>query len=277
MPVAEIAAAFNRLYRNALNYNPIYSSTPFFNALSWADVFELLPTRFQCSANPADLFKRLLSDHSILTDFLFTSFLPRRFYGNIGRYPLQHHFIKQWLAERDNKTISCLDAACGTGEETYSLIRRLFDSGYSAKDVQVEGWTIEPLEVWCARECRFPGNINRETDFRERSSWLFENGYQKSINFYCSDLIYPTSKKKFDLIVCNGLLGGPIINRPQQVEIVVKHLADMLRHGGLLLAADHFHGGWKQHCPQQSLQAVFESNGLSKVESGEGVGGLKLH
>jgi hypothetical protein len=44
----------------------------------------------------------------------------------------------------------------------------------------------------------------------------------------------------------------------------------------MLLAADHFHGGWKQKCPQYELRALFALNGLNPVEIGEGIGALAL-
>ena len=64
LPIAEIGAVFNHLYRSALRYSPILSSTRFHNALSWADVFAVLTPRQQCSANPAILLEKLLTDRN---------------------------------------------------------------------------------------------------------------------------------------------------------------------------------------------------------------------
>jgi hypothetical protein len=71
------------------------------------------------------------------------------------------------------------------------------------------------------------------------------------------------------------LLGGPIINRREDIERVVAQLAGLLAPGGVLLAADRFHGGWKQKCPQSELQALFEHQGLEGVSLGDGIGGKK--
>ncbi|MFH1029530.1 MAG: CheR family methyltransferase [Pseudomonadota bacterium] len=275
LPLTEIAAAFNRLYRSALRYPPILSSTPFYNALSWADVFVGLPPRFQFGVNPARLLENLLGDRNLRTEFLFASFLPRRFYGGFGRYPQQSAFIRQWLGQRQGKPLRCLDAACGTGEESYSLAGLMFERGYAAEQIRVEGWTIEPLEVWAAAHCCFPQDRQREKLFRRETGRLFETGYAARILFSCADLTGPPAAEPFDLILCNGLLGGPILNRFQELERTTGNLAGLLAPGGLLLVADSFHQGWKQKCPQHQLRAFLEMNGLNTFQAGEGIGGLK--
>ncbi|MEI6704871.1 MAG: hypothetical protein WCL71_15265, partial [Deltaproteobacteria bacterium] len=177
LPIAEISRIFNHLYRQALTYPPILSSTPFHRAVSWANVFVSLPLRLQFSNNPAHLLEVLLSDKDLLHEFLFASFLPRRFYGGFGRYPGQTTFILKWLATRrgsGNNKLRCLDAACGTGEDSYGLVNLLMESGFVAKEIEVEGWTLEPLEVWVAAHLRFPYDQKCEAAFRRETSSLFE-------------------------------------------------------------------------------------------------------
>ena len=286
LPIADITAIFNRLYAAALTYPPILSSTPFHHAMSWADAFAALPTQFQFSANPARLLEALLADSTLLTRFLFASFLPDRFYGGIGRYPVQQQFVREWLVTRKTGAVRCLDAACGSGEDTYGLAMLLSEEGFLPAQIQVEGWTVEPLEVWAATHRRFPHNLRREAQLRRATSLLFEQGFETRISFRCVDLtsipLNPPLREGevprtglFDLILCNGLLGGPIINRKDDVERAVGALARLLAPGGILLAADNFHGGWKQRCPQGELRASFERHGLQTVDSGEGVGGVK--
>ena len=351
LPVADIAGTFNRLYRHALTYPPVLSSTPLHSALSWADVFVTLPPRLQFSANPARFLEALLSDQELLTEFLFASFLPRRFYGGFRRYPGQMKFILEWLAtlpqsplgpqfesshkERGHKRLRCLDAACGTGEDSYGLTKLLMETGFAPNEIRIEGRTLEPLEVWSATYCCFPYDQNREAAFRSETSRLFELGYQTSIRFRCADLtevsfnppdtlpplqgegrggdgvdcglsahynhwphpppdlplerggtkgtkhaqFLPSEEANgfslFDLILCNGLLGGPIIHETEELERVVANLARLLAPGGLLLAADSFHGGWKSKCGNVDLKTLFSRAGLKSVDAGEGVGGLK--
>lgn len=275
LPVAEITLAFQQLYRSALTYPPFLPSTPFHKALSWADIFTALPPSFQFSANPARLLEVLLSDHDLLVEFLFASFLPNRFYGGFRRYPRQGEIIRGWLEVRGTKTLRCLDAACGTGEDTYGLASLAMERGFQAEYMQIEGWTIEPLEVWAAAHARFPHDRRREASFREEIAELFEQGFHTCIRVRSVDLLDAPQSEQFDLILCNGLLGGPIMNVSHELEQVVGNLARRLAPGGLLLAADHFHGGWEQKCPQENLRALFKKHGLNVMKAGEGIGGLK--
>jgi chemotaxis methyl-accepting protein methylase len=275
LPIDNVASVFYRLYRSALTYPPILSSTPFHNAMSWADVFVILPPDMQISANPARLLEALLADRTLLTEFLFASFLPARFYNGFERYPRQQEFIRRWLTDRSMKKVRCLDAACGTGEGTYDLARLLFERGFSPEEAYIDGWTLEPLEVWSAATGRFPHDRQREADFQKNTSWLFEREFHSSIHFRCADLLIRTNEEPFDLIICNGLLGGPILHEKEQLNLAIGNLAGLLAPNGIMLAADSFHGGWKQQCPQSELRALFEKNGLNPFEAGEGIGGLK--
>ena len=284
LPIAEVTSHFYSLYRSALSYPPILSSTPFYNALSWADVFVALPPNMQLSANPARLLEALCADRTLLTEFLFVSFFPSRFYKGFGRYPKQMEFIRSWLAERKKETVHCLDAACGTGEGTYELAIMLSESGASSEDVYIEGWTLEPLEVWAAAARSFPHNREREREVRTATLPLMEKGYMRRTIFTCRDIVRPDSppdllrdygQRRFDIILCNGLLGGPILHKKKELELAVCNLEELLAPNGIMLAADSFHGGWKQKCPQSELRALFETNRLKTFEAGEGIGGLK--
>ena len=279
LPLADITAIFNKLYAAALNYQPILSSTPFHNSLSWADSFAALPERFQFSPNPARLLACLLSDSDLMKQFLFASFLPERFYGGVERYPGQQKFIKSWLGRRQKGPLSCMDAACGTGEETYRLATILAETGIQPADLHIEGWTVEPLEVWAAANLRLPNNKHREELLRTTTIALLQHGYGNCVNFSCRDLLASNRLTEgtilFDLILCNGLLGGPIIHEKEQLDLAVQNLVHVLAPGGILLAADNFHGGWKQQCPQSDLRALLGKYGLKYVDTTDGIGGLK--
>jgi chemotaxis methyl-accepting protein methylase len=222
----------------------------------------------------------------MLVRFLFTSFLPDRFYGGIGRYPGQQQFVREWLSSRSAGALHCLDAACGTGEESYGLALLLSEEELLPERIRIDGWTLEPLEVWAATYRRFPHDRRREELFREETATLLERGFQARIRFRCVDLaeisLNPflqddevNGVSQFDLILCNGLLGGPILNDEEQLAQTVRNLTKFLAPDGVLLAADNFHGGWKQKCPQNKLRALFEQYGMNSFEAGEGIGGLK--
>jgi chemotaxis methyl-accepting protein methylase len=271
LPLAEIVSAFYRLYQAALSYPPLVQSTPFYTALSWADAFAALPLRFQNSANPASLLKGLLADQELLKEFLFASFLPRRFYGGFRRYPRQREFMRAWLNNRTERGVLCLDAACGTGEDSYGLALLLLENGRQPEEFRIEGWTIEPLEVWSAAHARFPHDQKRQAAYRRETEEIFRRKANDRILFRTIDLRVSPSGSEFDLILCNGLLGGPILNKPHDVQRVVDRLAWLLAPGGILLAADSFHGGWKQKHPQDWLRVQFESAGLIVGPAGEGI------
>ncbi|MBW4054118.1 MAG: chemotaxis protein CheR [Proteobacteria bacterium] len=275
LPIAEITKIFNRLYCATLDYPPILSSSPFHNALSWADTFVGLPPQMQFSINPSTLLERLLNDRNLLTEFLFASFLPHRFYGGFRRYIGQAVCIRKWLLERKKAGVRCLDAACGTGEDSYGLATLLLERGFDREEMQIESWTIDPLEVWAGAHCSFPHDRQREARFREETAALFERGYEARICFRCVDLTNPPAAAPFDLILCNGLLGGPLLHEAQLVKNIVSTLAGMLAPGGIILAADSFHAGWKRRYPQHLLRIAFEANGLRTFSAGEGIGGVK--
>lgn len=277
LPLGEIQELFHQLYRHSLAYPPILSSTPFHGSPSWADLYAFLPSEFQISPNPARLLERLLEDDGMLQRFLFYSFLPGRFYGGFLRYPGQRAFVREWLKGR-REPLRCLDAACGTGEESYALARMLLEQGRSPASFRIEGWTVEPLEVWGAASGTFPHLPVRTVAFRGETDFLFTAGAQSSLEFRSIDLLEPVTvieNSRFDLILCNGLLGGPILNGRYQLERLVARLAGLLAPGGILLVADSFHGGWKRQHPQEELRALLEAAGLETGEAGEGLVGTK--
>lgn len=297
LPVTEVARCCNHLYTSALTYPPLLASTPFHNALSWADAFAALPPEFQFSANPARLLGALLADRDLLTRFLFASFLPRRYYGGLDRYPAQREWLRRWFQDRPTVPIRCLDAACGIGEGTYRLLALVQESGLSPEAIRVEGWTIEPLEVWAATHVRLPHDRQREESFRQEVAGVFEQGAERSVVFRTVDLLgstiqVPSFSKGglggispisgtpleagFDLILCNGLLGGPIINRRHGLRQAVANLAALLAPGGVLLAADHFHGGWKKQNPGEFLGALCKECGLKVTAAGEGIAAMQI-
>jgi len=211
--------------------------------------------------------------------FLFWSFMPERFYGSgSDRYPGQSATIAEWIQQRNfrGRRLRCLDAASGDGANTYGVARLLVGQGWLPDRFEIEGWTLEPLEAWAAAQGRFPHDPAREALFREETLDCFEQGADTAIRFCCADILNAPGAEPFDLILCNGLLGGPIIHDRRRMDTAVSNLAGLLAPGGMLLAADHFHGGWKQKCPQHELRAVLELNGLVTIEATEGVAALAL-
>lgn len=271
LPITEIRRLFYRLYRAACSDTPLFSSTPFYDCLSWVDCYTGFPAWLQVSPDPARLFELLLDNRHLLIRFLCYSFLPPRFNGaGFGRYPGQLSWIKQLVPDMPKK-LRLLDAACGSGEETWELAGMLSAAGRCVRETSLAGWTLEPLEVWAAQQQCLPHLPERSKEYRQRVQPLLEQGWAKSVRFQVVDLCAGEPfGEPYDLIRCNGLLGGPIINQPQQMRLVVRHLVSSLKPGGWLLVADHFHGGWKKRIPGQQLEQIFMEHGLQIVPCGEG-------
>lgn len=271
LPLAGIRPVFERLFRHVLHYPPILASTPFACATSWAAIVADLPGFMPSYSTPFSLLSLLLADGNLREKFLFWSFMPRRFYGaGSDRYPGQTDFLQEWLKRRSG-SMRCLDAACGDGESSYALAGLLTDSG--CRDCAIEGWTLEPLEVWAAAHRCFPHDLRRQAAYRQATEEFFSTGRHACLSFLQADLMDPPTAEPFDLIICNGLLGGPIIHEVEQMRAIARNLAGLLRPGGILLAADHFHGGWKKRVPTSQLGEMLRECELQVREAGEGVCG----
>ncbi|MGE0919334.1 class I SAM-dependent methyltransferase [Trichlorobacter lovleyi] len=277
LPMTEIRRLFYRLYQHVLSYPAIFGSTPFHTSPSWADCFTGLPVWLQISANPARLLERLLDDQQLLTRFLFFSFMPGRYNGaGFGRYPEQLDWLRQHLKTQPGKNLRILDAACGSGEGTWELAELLAEQGWQPEQAQLEGWTIEPLEVWAAQTQCLPHDPQREKNYQQRVQPLRERGWGERISFRAVDLLAAQIESApFDLILCNGLLGGPIIHQPRPSQQVVMQLAALLAEGGVLLVADHFHEGWKKRVPEAVLGALMEKAGLQARQAGGGLAAIR--
>jgi len=130
--------------------------------------------------------------------------------------------------------------------------------------------------VWAAAHCAFPHDPLRQETFKRWTLPVFARSAERSLSFRQADLLtIPSERRRFHLILCNGLLGGPIINKREKIGRIVENLAALLMPGGFVLAADSFHGGWKRKCPHHEVRALFASAGLAPFEAGEGIGGLK--
>lgn len=279
LPLTEIRGAFNRFFSLALTFSPFLAASPIHTTSNWLDVLEELYPLVR-RANPGNLLRRLITDEELRIRFIFAIFLPRRYGGEFGRYGIQAGFLKRWLVERRSRfagQVSCLDAACGSGEGTYELAMLLVQSGFAADSFQVHGSSVEPLELFAAAHGYFPHNPSRESAYHKRIQPLIAGGAVKRVSFFREDITAPASgaERRYDVILCNGLLGGPMLHAEEELKKAVGGLAERLEPGGILLAADRFHSGWKKVVPEDLLQGIIERAGLSLLPVEEGVGGIK--
>jgi chemotaxis methyl-accepting protein methylase len=272
LPTAEIRSAFRHFFSAALRYPLSDESSPFQVATNWLDLLQRLRLS-QDSVNPAILLKKLVTDESERIRFLFTTFLPHHHGCSFLRYPEQLLFLEDWLRRGKNllsEEVRVLDAACGTGEGTYDLAGLLLKCGIPPRLQQIHGSSLEPLEVFTAAHGSFPHDPERQKRFRTFVDPLFAAHATGNMLFFQDNIMRHPSRdeKPYDIILCNGLLGGPFLHDPEMIETSVAALAKRLKSGGIILAADRFHGGWKKENPPTRIVEIMQRVGL-EVSHGE--------
>lgn len=278
LPVIEIRAALAAFCKLACRYEPFFATTAIATAQSWPDTLARLQP-LTLAVNPTRLLQQLASSEQFRIAFLATLFIPKNFGGSFSRYPQQAEFFSRWLSKEKDRLqgkIAVLDAACGSGEGTYAAAAGVLQLGYSASASLVEGCTLEPLELVAAAHGWFPQDKARTAAFRKIMARLLAQGADRMLRFSQEDLCNPWPKQgKYDVIFCNGLLGGPLMHGKEELAGVIALLAQRLTAGGLLLAADSFHEGWRQKTPPATLADLLAESGLQPFAAGEGVGAVK--
>jgi chemotaxis methyl-accepting protein methylase len=275
IPYDEVRGALIRLCRVALKGE--HSMPPLLEGVhSWLDLLNLLPGDISCM-DPSSMLTRLLTEPDVRKRFLFSLHLPARYGGAFGRYPEQTAFLCDWLnasGEHGLSPIRILDAACGCGEGVYELAALCLETGFTPETLCITGATISPLEIYAAAHACFPHDICREDAFRRFVQPLHESGAALGIRFVAADIQTWRPEEPCHVIVCNGLLGGPMMHGREGVERCVNWLAGNLARGGILLAANRFHRGWHKAFPHAEMERIFQRCGLSCLHVGEGVAGV---
>jgi len=275
LPVKEIQAAFRYLLLRSCRYSPFFPAVPIFSALSWADALERI-NQPCLSYNPARIIAEVSVDQELRKKFLAALFIPQRFGGGFNRYPLQKIYLKEWFSGRNKKGISVLDAACGSGEGVYELAIMIAAAGFHPESAFVHGCTIEPLELAAAAHGWFPEDSGRELSVTRMIESASKRGCPEAISFFREDICRPLENSAlYDVVICNGLLGGPLLHEHARLEAAVKALVGRVTKGGLLLAADRFHDGWRRVVPLDELKLLFVKYGIRLVDLPEGVGGIR--
>lgn len=273
-PLDEVRLAFAALCRAACRFRPLLEATYLYSSATWLDFLNRLQPRLE-RADPSYTLTRLARDGEARLNFLFALFLPRHFGATFERYPRQSRFLAEWLTAQRTRLdgrIRALDSACGSGEGTYDLARTIVDRGYG--EALVHGSTLEHLELFAAAHAWFPHDPERTVAYRERVAPLLAPESPVRFSFYLEE-VAAHSPERFDVILCNGLLGGPLLHDAGELAGAVAALAARLAPGGILLAADRFHEGWRLKVPRERVQALFQGEGLILREIEEGVAGEK--
>lgn len=277
IPYEEVRGALIRFCRVALKgEHPI---PPLVDGVySWLDLLNLLPADIPCM-NPSSMLSRLLEDPDLRKRFLFSLYLPARYGGAFGRYPDQTAFLRDWLKGLEVSRfmpVRILDAACGSGEGVYELAALCLEAGFTPSALCVTGITISPLEIYSAAHASFPHDSSRETQFRRVVQALHLSGAVAGLRFAAADIQMWRSEDQYHVIVCNGVLGGPMMHDREEVMRCVRGLVGNLAAGGILLAANRFHGGWQKVFPHAEMERIFCQCGLRCLDIGDGVAGVIL-
>jgi len=275
-PLAETRAVFEQVLRHGCRFAPLLSGSYLHSSPCWVDLLQKLWPQLG-SADPTPALRRLAEDGAARTAFLFALMLPKHFGGGFDRYQQQALWLAGWLEEKAGSFqggMRLLDAACGSGEGTYQTARLLVDAGLGLESA-VHGSTLEPVELFAAAHMFFPHAAEREREYRGRVASLVSESGAPTLEFYLDRVDAMPRREPYHVVLCNGLLGGPLLHEPQELSAAFAGLAARLAPGGLLLAADRFHAGWRLRVPTGTLLAQMQVHGLTPIAVPEGIAGVK--
>jgi hypothetical protein len=275
-PMTPVRALFDLVLRRGCRFAPMVGGSYLHSSASWVDFLNRFRPRIAC-ADPAATLRRIAMDYERRRTFLFALLLPHHFGGGFDRYPSQSQWVEGWLREnlgRSRVRIRLLDSACGSGEGTYGVAETARRAGVGG-DCTVHGSTLEPVELFAAAHAFFPHDPEREMEYRRRIAPLLERGAGVSMEFYLDEIGSESRREPYHLVLCNGLLGGPLMHDPGELMSGIAALASRLMPGGVLLAADRFHAGWRQMVPAEMLEEMMRQHGLEPFKVLEGVAARK--
>ena len=281
LPISQLRAVFDLLLRLGCRFPPLLSGSYLHTAPGWLDFLQKLRPQLS-SANPAATLREFARDGGKRTSFLFSLMLPHHFGGAFDRYPEQSRWLDCWLRVNHRRLggrLRALDSACGSGEGTYGLAEQLQAAGYDGQGSAVHGSTIETVELFAAAHAFFPHDRQRQENYRARVAPLISGPDRVAMEFQLDDVMdgpgCDGKVERYDLVLCNGLLGGPLLHEPRDLAAALRALASRLAPGGVLLAADRFHAGWRLRTPAAAFRALMGEHGLTPLDVPEGVGGMK--
>lgn len=162
---------------------------------------------------------------------------PRRFGTDVDRYPEQQEFLAATAgsARSARRGLSILDLACGVGLGTYEAATLAWQPGLPTP--RVAGLTVEPLEAWMALACRLPHDPDRERRMRLLAATA------PPVHFVAADARRVPLSGPVDILLCNGLVGGPYLHREEDAHALLRECRRLLGPDGVLLVANRFHDG----------------------------------
>ncbi|MCM0080701.1 chemotaxis protein CheR [Geomonas sp. Red32] len=298
-PVGEVARLFAAVLGRGCRFAPLFSATYLATSPSWPDLLARLadhdpiltlslplkgrvplaslPDVSPRRADPAATLVALARDEYARRELLFTLFLPRHFGGSFDRYPGQTAWVTDWLREERGRlggSVRALDSACGSGEGSYCLAEAVLNAGCRPETSLVTASTLEQFELFAGAHAFLPHDPQREREYRARVAPILEES-GLVMEFKLEEVGALADQGAYDVVVCNGLLGGPLLHEQRELAQAVHALAARVAPGGVLLAADRFHAGWRRLVPWEMLKGLLVREGLELLEIPEGIGGRR--
>jgi predicted O-methyltransferase YrrM len=171
---------------------------------------------------------RAAPEEDALLEFFCACADPPRYGTDAGRYPQQLKMLQEL-----NRPAKLLDLGCGIGLGTLEMSDALGTASAC-------GVTIEPLEVWMAERRTLPHDPRRTAHFQR---WK----HLKNVTFRAADITSYHSDEQYDMIVCNGLVGGRFLNSRKSMETFLDCLEMNVTPEGIFAAANSFHQGNREN------------------------------
>ena len=163
---------------------------------------------------------------------------PPRFGTTSGRYPEELGYLCSIV----KSGMSLLDVGCGVGVNTLEMAAALVGA-------RVTGITPEPLEVWMAQNRRLPHDARREAIMK---------GFDGKADFQLGSAEHFSGD--YDIIVCNGLIGGRFFYKESQYVAFLHCCGKALRPGGKVVISDRFHEGSQKN--MEHFKAIAVASGF---------------
>ncbi len=247
LPVREYLSDLEWVFLKSFNDQTLVpSSVSNQHYKSLPDFWLILPLEFQgnITLKLGDLFSLACAIAS-----------PIKFGSKPNRYPEQHDYMLNWLTHVIDSFIIGIEYGCSTGHGTYEFAGVLKRSG---KKGIVLGVTTESLEIWMAKNKHIP-HLNG----RENCNYLSSDLYDKHSTFFVAgDLRNFRLSRKTDIMVVNGLIGGPAFHSLIELTRIWEKIQSDMKTNGLLVVGNHFHDGYRTY--QDSFCKIGER--FSKLE-----------
>lgn len=184
---------------------------------------------------------------------------PPRFGTGFGRYPEQTARLAEEVRRAPGPHVRILDLGCGTGQGTVELAGACEEAGTAR--VEAVGITLEPLEAWMAVHRVLPHDPARTAEFREFSTGAL-------LAFAAGDVLACPLRGAFDIVVANGIVGGPFLNTRRDLTRFLGEVGRFLAPGGIASFGNRFHAGWDS--------AAAEAMAVARERGWTVWGGLRL-